>query len=161
MRRIQHLLTINMLLISVMSIASAGQQANMSIKDSTRYCEKAVVDFCKEKDCPTYCQAQKNPEDCLSKCATHCALKPMGKKGDTSLDAQNRDHLFACIAEKRDPEGKKSGRRMQPWQDMDTPSFAKLKLAPKKQVPAKMKTGLSPAEQKQTYISSSPPIKVG
>lgn len=160
MKRIQHLLTINLLLISVMSIASASSgQKPMSIKESTNYCEKAVVDFCKEKDCPTYCQTQTNPKDCLSQCATHCALKPMGKQGDTPLEAQTREHLFACIAEKRDPEGKKSGRRMKPWQEIDTPSFV-TKVKSASRVPANMKTG-QPMQSKQDRINSSPPIKAG
>lgn len=48
---------------------------------------------------------------------------------NVALDAQNREQLIACIAEKRDPNGSKTGRRMTPWQDIRVASFTKATRA--------------------------------
>lgn len=112
-----------------------SEVAPLSIRESTKACEKEVVDACIQTDCPTYCDATERGEridNCKKDCSKKCVIKPMSDKSkdkstDTALDAQVREHTFACIAEKRDPEGTKSGRRMEKWQEIDTPSFAKLK----------------------------------
>jgi hypothetical protein len=106
----------------------------MSVQQATATCERLVPEFCMSTSCPMFCStfySQKDQERCLSECTldNRCQLKPLGGHDDpknAALDAQNRDQLMACIAEKRDPEGKRSGRRMTPWQKIATPSWARL-----------------------------------
>lgn len=117
-------------------ICQGGARAAMpsqTIKMATASCEKEVPQNCIEKTCPAYCErygSSKAKNDCKTGCTAgnRCKLKPLAGKDDPknqALDADNRDKLFACIAEKRDPEGTKSGRRMEPWQTLMTPSMKK------------------------------------
>jgi hypothetical protein len=57
-----------------------------------------------------------------------CLLKPAVGNDDPKnmiLDAQNRDQLWACIAETRDPQGTTTGRRMTPWKELETTEYKK------------------------------------
>ncbi|MEI8295604.1 MAG: hypothetical protein WCG04_03665, partial [Alphaproteobacteria bacterium] len=54
------------------------------------------------------------------------------------LEALTRDRLMQCIAQKRDPDNIKSGRRTENWKEVHTPSWdpshwEKLIAAEKKQ----------------------------
>lgn len=108
--------------------------APLSIKEATAFCEANVPLHCIAVTCPQYCdtlRSENAKSDCKLSCTQdkRCKLKPLAGQDDpknAALDADNRDKLIACIAEKRDPEGKKSGRRMEAWQNLMTPSLAKV-----------------------------------
>lgn len=117
----------------------AAEEGGGVIKQATKQCEQAVTQQCINVSCPAYCEKinerRRNKDQLITTCKADCTaqkrclLKPMGGQDDPQdpeLDAQNRDQLFACIAEVRDPEGTKSGRRMEPWQTLKTPSWEKL-----------------------------------
>src|SRR4029078_7174896 len=110
-----------------------------SITEATKTCEAEVPNFCAATTCPQYCEKvnqnirkdkDKKIAACKAKCiATDmCKLKPIGGVSgtETELDKQNREQLFACIAQLRDPTGEKSGRRMEDWKTIQTPSWQKL-----------------------------------
>jgi hypothetical protein len=107
--------------------------AGLSIQDSTKFCEAAVPEYCIKTTCPQFCstfRTQMSRTRCSNECAKdkRCKLKPDVGQDDPKnqiLDAQNRDQLWACIAEKRDPKATTTGRRTTPWQDLKTPSFEK------------------------------------
>lgn len=46
--------------------------------------------------------------------------------GNKELFTQTRDQLAAAVAEARDPKGKRTGRRMIPWQDIQAPEFKRI-----------------------------------
>lgn len=106
----------------------------ISIASATKSCEIQVQDHCLSTSCPTYCSRERTPEkreQCKKECTTEkrCKLRSLASMNDKMnqiLDAQNREQLMQCIAQLRDPEGKKSGRRMIDWKDVKTPSFAKM-----------------------------------
>lgn len=56
-------------------------------------------------------------------------MRPIGLTNadatNAALDGLNREQLMACIAEKRDPSGNTTGRRMTTWQAIRTPSYTK------------------------------------
>lgn len=121
------------------STAFAVPVGQGDIKKATAQCEREVPQHCMQVTCPLFCEAslknRRNKEPLITKCKEECTLqkrcllKPVAGNDDPQnreLDAQNRDQLFACVAEVRDPEGKKSGRRMTPWRDLTTPSWEKL-----------------------------------
>lgn len=101
------------------------------VKIAVKECEKDVVEYCQTITCPIYCKLNfngKSKDLCLEKCGTEelCHLNGIALDSETSLDKQNREQLFACIAEKRDPTGTRSGRRTDiTWQEIRTPSFSK------------------------------------
>jgi len=96
---------------------------SISIEEATRFCEAAVPQYCIKTSCLQYCSTfrTKNSHNrCAGESAAdkRCKLKPAGGTDDPknkALDAQNRDQLWACIAEKRDPKATTTGRRTTPW----------------------------------------------
>ncbi len=112
----------------------------LTIREATRKCEQDVTQHCKTVTCSQFCEAafanrRANKEALITKCKgectpqNRCKLKPLGGNDDPQnreLDAQNRDQLIACIAQMRDPTGEKTGRRMEDWKDLKTPSWRKL-----------------------------------
>jgi hypothetical protein len=123
------------LCLVLMPLSAFAQSAVMplSIKDATAFCEKNVPQNCMDNTCPAYCNTMRGAAQivkCKAECtlANRCKLKPLASMDDPknlTLDADNRDKLMACIAEKRDPAGTKSGRRMDPWEKLMTPSMKK------------------------------------
>ena len=121
------------------SIAFSSQGV---IKQASQDCEKEVIELCTSQNgtCHQFCEGihqhkkgqQKIAaiEKCKKECTpdNRCQIKPLAGAdiaGNKELDAQNREQLIACIAEKRDPSGSSSGRRMTPWKEIQTPSYAK------------------------------------
>jgi hypothetical protein len=106
---------------------------------ATKKCEADVTKLCVTTNCNAFCNAAyKNSKKLLDKCQAECTpdkrckLKPLAGMDDAAnreLDAQNREQLIACIAQVRDPEGTQSGRRMQDWTTIETPSWTKLMTA--------------------------------
>lgn len=118
---------------------NAADAPTRTIAAATKACEAAVPAFCMETTCSQFCEKvnqnmrrdkDKKIADCKAKCTANdmCKLKPIaGASGaETELDKQNRDQLIACIAQERDPSGEKSGRRMEDWKTIQTPSWQKL-----------------------------------
>ena len=111
----------------------AGPAPTQEIKKATKQCETAIVEHCTSNGgtCHQFCKAVSRGNKALEKCNKectadkHCKLKPIGGHSN-ELEAQNNEQLIACIAEVRDPKGEKSGRRMEPWQTIETPSWKKL-----------------------------------
>lgn len=124
------------LCLALMPLAAFATPAAtpLTIKEATAFCEKAVPQNCMSNTCPAYCDTMRGAaqkEKCKAECTleNRCKLKPLANMDDPknlTLDADNRDKLMACIAEKRDPEGTKSGRRMEPWEKLMTPSMKKV-----------------------------------
>ena len=128
------------LMLSLSLGALSTVEAKMNIGQATKHCEAAVAKHCQTMTCPKFCEKQferrrTNKEkliaDCKADCQKpeRCSIKPLGGNDDpkfAALDAQNREQGIACIAEMRDPEGITSGRRMQDWQEIQTPSWQKL-----------------------------------
>jgi hypothetical protein len=123
--------------VALCVLASAAQAQD--IKAATKKCEVEAPAECVAVTCPKFCAAifkgRKNVEAQIEKCKAECTpqkrcvLKPLGggdSPGNAELEAQTREHAIACIAETRDPDGKKSGRRMTPWRELLAPSYAKL-----------------------------------
>jgi len=120
--------------LSTLFISSRASSADapLSVKDATRYCEKAVAEFCVSNNCNAYCNASSAGHrqheaillSCKKECTTSqlCLPKPLSTSANP-LDSLTREELFQCIAEKRDPEGKISGRRMISWKAVQTPSW--------------------------------------
>jgi hypothetical protein len=121
------------------AVIAAEQVPTRSIAEATKTCEADVSNFCATTSCVQYCEKinenmrkdkDKKIADCKAKCTATdmCKLKPIaGASGaETELDKQNRDQLIACIAQLRDPTGKISGRRMEDWKKIQTPSWQKL-----------------------------------
>lgn len=109
--------------------------------EATRKCEKDVSKFCRKVTCPIYCQATRRDPmavrncikyDCKEGPACFVTLRgrylPGGDRrgGSFVLEGQNKDQLAACITERRDSEGRFSGRRMIPWQEIRTPRFRRM-----------------------------------
>src|SRR5665811_1384329 len=88
-------------------IWSTENQTPLSIGESTTFCEAAVPAYCVSTTCPQFCDTIKSPtakRTCKTECTLdkRCKLKPAGGQDDpknAALDAQNRDQLWACIAE--------------------------------------------------------------
>lgn len=106
----------------------------MTISQSTTFCEREVPNYCVQTTCPLFCNALRTKRQrdlCNSGCTktNRCQNRPIAlsnaDRTNEALDAQNREQLTACIAEKRDPTGNTTGRRMTPWKDIRTPSFTK------------------------------------
>ncbi|MGI4852116.1 MAG: hypothetical protein ACRYGR_09275 [Janthinobacterium lividum] len=115
----------------------ASSPTNM-IKQATKQCEKDVATHCLNDLCPKYCErvnARRNNDKLMLQCKKECTLenrcklKPLAGMDDSKnleLDAQTREQLIQCIAETRDPEGTKSGRRMISWKSVETSSWSRL-----------------------------------
>lgn len=121
-------------ILSAASLVHAqATTAPMTIKEATATCERDVPENCVTTTCPAYCDTLRSTaqkEKCKSDCTKdkRCKLKPLAGNDDpmnAALDADNRDKLIGCIAQMRDPEGKKTGRREGNWQDLTTPSMEK------------------------------------
>lgn len=104
----------------------------MTISQATTFCETEVPNYCIQTTCPIFCNSLRTKRQrdlCNSGCTKtdRCANRPIGltnaDRTNVALDGQNRDQLTACIAEKRDPSGNKTGRRMTPWKEIRTTSF--------------------------------------
>jgi len=112
-------------------LVHAQTSAPMTIRDATKACERDVPDNCVAVTCPKFCNTKRGAaiEKCKADCTTEkrCKLKQMGSGtvdiDNGPLDMDNNDKLMACIAQKRDPEGKKSGRREGNWEDVTTLSM--------------------------------------
>jgi len=110
-----------------------GATREMTIGEATTYCEREVPNYCISTTCPQYCnslRSQASKTRCNNECSkeNRCKLKPtVGADSNTNaaLDAQSRDQLWACIAEQRDPNNTKTGRRTTPWRQLRTPSFTR------------------------------------
>ena len=100
----------------------------MTIGEATKYCEAEVPKYCATKTCPQYCNSlssSTSQTSCLADCLPEkkCRIKPTvgnDKADNLVLDAQNREQLWACIGENRDPAS-----ATVPWQQVQTPSFSK------------------------------------
>lgn len=120
----------------LISSSASSADAPMSVKEATRYCEKAVTEFCVSKNCAAFCDASYPQQDkhqqllsCKSDCTAGklCHLKPLATSAKQSpLESLTREELFQCIAEKRDPTGQLSGRRMVDWKAVQPPSWTNL-----------------------------------
>lgn len=106
----------------------------MTISQATAFCETAVPNYCIQTTCPLFCntlRTKRQRDLCNSGCtkSNRCQNRPIGLTNadstNVALDAQNREQLIACIAEKRDPSGNTTGRRMTPWQDIRTAGYTK------------------------------------
>ncbi len=106
----------------------------MTISQATTYCEREVPNYCIQTTCPQFCNALRSKRQrdlCNAGCNkdNRCQNRPIrlsnADSTNEALDAQNRDMLIACIAEKRDPSGNQTGRRTTPWKDIRTPSFTR------------------------------------
>ena len=129
--------------LSALSLSSKASSADapLSVKEATRYCEKAVTELCVSKNCAAFCDAsyaQQDKRQALLSCKSDgtssklCHLKPLATSAKQSpLEALTREELIQCIAEKRDPTGQLSGRRMVEWKSIQTPSWTKLMERPK------------------------------
>ncbi|XP_037048365.1 uncharacterized protein LOC119082816 [Bradysia coprophila] len=111
---------------------SAGSTSALTISQATEFCEREVPNYCVQTTCPIFCNALRTKTQrtkCNSGCTTtnRCKNNPIrlsnADQTNEALDAQNREQLIACIAEKRDPNAKQTGRRTTPWKDIRTPSF--------------------------------------
>jgi hypothetical protein len=79
-------------------------------------------------------EREKKITACKEECTPgqRCKINPLAGPEDDSIPgnrelfAQTRDQLAAAVAEARDPEGKRTGRRMIPWKDIQAPSFKRL-----------------------------------
>ncbi|KAB2833259.1 MAG: hypothetical protein F9K49_06835 [Caedimonadaceae bacterium] len=129
------LMLLALLLCAPIAVLQADTEAQpMTIKESTAFCEKNVPEYCISTTCNLYCdtlRTEASKANCKSECTAdkRCKLKPLAGNDDpknAALDADNREKLIACIAEKRDPAGTKSGRRMTQWEHIMTPSLAKI-----------------------------------
>ena len=118
-------------ILEISTVNSAVSEA--TIREATQFCEGAVPRFCVSTTCPQFCNALRSStrkRTCNAECTAdkRCKVKPVvgtDSNDNMALDAQNRDQLWACIAEKRDPAARKTGRRETPWQQLQTPSFKK------------------------------------
>ncbi|KAJ6645251.1 hypothetical protein Bhyg_00455 [Pseudolycoriella hygida] len=106
----------------------------MTIAESTAFCEREVPNYCIQTTCPLFCNSLRTKRQrdlCNSGCTktNRCQNRPIGlteaDRTNVALDAQNREQLLACIAEKRDPSGNTTGRRTTPWKEIRTPAFLK------------------------------------
>jgi len=126
-----------LLVAGLHSVHSQASNANsnqaLTIGQATTFCESAVPNHCIATTCPQYCDSMRSSRSktrCRQECTTEkrCKLRAAAGNDDPrnqALDAQNRDQLWACIAEKRDPNNNKTGRRETPWQQLQTPSFVR------------------------------------
>ncbi|MGN6670847.1 MAG: hypothetical protein ACTHJ4_04840 [Candidatus Nucleicultricaceae bacterium] len=123
-----------LLFIQTGALQATSAEQPMTIKESTKFCESEVPKYCMSTTCALYCDTLRSAASktsCKAECTAdkRCKLKPLAGNDDpknAALDADNREKLIACIAEKRDPSGTKSGRRMMQWEYIMTPSLAKI-----------------------------------
>jgi len=126
------------LIFPVVALALLGRSVDsatkaLSIKEANKFCEAEVPRHCISTTCPLWCSSLRSPSlknTCSSECNAdkRCKLRPFVGNDDPLnmvLDAQNRDQLVACIAEKRDPTGATTGRRETPWKELETRDFKK------------------------------------
>lgn len=115
-------------------MSQAQSSAALTISQATTYCEREVPNYCAQTTCPIFCNSLRTKRQrdlCNSGCTKtdRCQNRPIGltnaDRTNVALDGQNREQLIACIAEKRDPSGNTTGRRMTPWKEIRTPSFTK------------------------------------
>jgi hypothetical protein len=112
----------------------SGFEASADIRAFTKQCETDVSAFCAlpaKGTCSRYCVAANKKTPAQDSCKTHCtAAAYCNKKGHAgtpdALAKQNKEQVIACIAQLRDPSGEKSGRRMEDWKVIQTPSFTKV-----------------------------------
>jgi len=118
-----------------------------AIEQAVSKCESGVANNCVESGtCAKFCKAayarsKSGKTRCLKECSVEkrCKAKGPGKQtgtlvitGNRELDTWTADQLAQCIAEERDPDNTKSGRRAISWKDIVTPSLAKLLNVPVK-----------------------------
>ena len=118
-----------------------------TIRRAVKKCEADVANNCVDSGtCAKFCEAayarsKSGKSRCLKECTVEkrCKAKGPGKQtgslviaGNRELDTWTADQLAQCIAEERDPENKKTGRRNIPWKQIVTPSLAKLLGVPAK-----------------------------
>lgn len=117
-------------LILAMEVRGAKK---LSIGEATSFCEKEVPIHCVATTCPLFCstiRTAKQKASCAAECTKdkRCKIRPAVGSDDPKnmiLDAQNRNQLWACIAEMRDPAGTSTGRQMTPWKELETTEFKK------------------------------------
>ena len=114
--------------------------AALSVREATKQCEQNIQQHCQNSTCAKFCEEslknrRRNKDALIAQCKKECTpenrckIKPLGGNDDfrnRELDAQNREQLIACIAQRRDPTGEKSGRRMEDWKTIETHSWRKL-----------------------------------
>lgn len=120
---------------------------NRVIERAVKKCEAEVARYCVEsRNCNKFCEAaysrsQSGKARCNGECTVEkrCKAKGPGKvsgtlliTGNRELDTWTTDQLAQCIAQERDPDNKKTGRRQIPWKEIVTPSLAKLLNVPVK-----------------------------
>ena len=118
-----------------------------AIHNAVKKCESDVAINCVQSGtCSKFCEAayarsRSGKTRCLKECSVdkRCKAKGPGKQtgalviaGNRELDTWTADQLAQCIAEERDPNNNKSGRREISWKDIVTPSLAKLLNVPVK-----------------------------
>jgi hypothetical protein len=127
-----------LLLPALLLIAPAAQARK------TSHCEAEITEYCVEESCPDFCEATvaegEGHEAAAAACKKNCTaeawckgvpLKGHGAPGREELDDENREELFACIAEENDPDGSQTGRdTTTPWKKATTNTWDK-KVAPK------------------------------
>ena len=131
----------------IICLADFSIRQNKVIQKAVQKCERDVAENCvRSGTCAAFCEAaysrsKSGKTRCLKECTVEkrCKAKGPGKQngslviaGNRELDTWTADQLAQCIAEERDPENKKSGRRNIPWREIMTPSLAKLLGVPAK-----------------------------
>ena len=131
----------------IVCLANYSFAQDKVIQKAVQKCERDVAKNCVDSGaCSEFCQAaykrsKSGKTKCTSECTVdkRCKAKGPGKQtgslviaGNRELDTWTADQLAQCIAEERDPENKKSGRRNIPWREIVTPSLAKLLNVPAK-----------------------------
>jgi len=127
----------------IICLANYSFAQNQVIKKAVQKCEGDVAKHCVDSGaCSEFCEAAyKASKSGKTKCTTECTVDKRCKAkgpgvqdiaGNLELDTWTADQLAQCIAEERDPENKKTGRRNIPWREIVTPSLAKLLNVPAK-----------------------------
>lgn len=127
----------------IICLANYSFAQNKVIQKAVQKCERDVAKNCVDSGaCSEFCEAayKRSPSgktNCTRDCTVdkRCKAKGPGVQvisGNRELDTWTADQLAQCIAEERDPENKKTGRRNIPWREIVTPSLAKLLNVPAK-----------------------------
>ena len=127
----------------IICLANYSIAQNKVIQKAVQKCERDVAKNCVDSGaCSEFCEAayKRSPSgktNCTRDCTVdkRCKAKGPGVQvisGNRELDTWTADQLAQCIAEERDPENKKTGRRNIPWREIVTPSLAKLLNVPAK-----------------------------
>lgn len=147
----------------------SGYEASADIKAMTKQCEKDVSEFCASENgtCNRYCEAaHKGKAKKITSCKEDCTADKYCKKAGyaktpNALAKQNKEQVVACIAQLRDPDGSQSGRRMEDWKVIQTPSFTKIvgEAVAEEAAPAATDADESAAKQEKVSVGADAPAE--